>query len=259
MSAEALGVTGKAPRRLHRRGHAAAFLLACADCRHPDHVARAMRGLGFEANYFDARAAGGALPLCVEQLRSRDDVLHGLVEPLDAAPASVEAAILAQLDASKRFLPRHRKICLMHHQDCAAFKAFAGGLEYPARPSPLRSAKALELSIHAEALIAAKARLAERVHAGDVLLGVLDAAGACGLLDEATREWTVVVPAAVYDSNALFTPADDDVKAAPQALRPPAAPGLPPQVPAPFPPSPPLAPASSPRLGAGLCMEVACL
>ena len=88
---------------------------------------------------------------------------------------------------------------------------------YPAATSASQHAKNLELDIHADALMAAKARLSSRTKA-EFHLGVLDDAGAYGLLDAETGEWKVVVPAEIYDARALFTKVGDEVKASPKAL-----------------------------------------
>ena len=247
MSMQFLRATASAPKNRLKRWNSGACLLTCAVCQQGTRVARIMQALGFGTNYIDIRTAGATLPLFEKNS----------MEPFSS---ETEEKILEQLHVAQKLRPR-RSMYLVNHQDCRAFKVMmtreGGAIAYPMQPSTSQHMKDLELSIHAEALLAAKARLSQRVD-GEIHLGVLDDAGAYGLLDEKTGEWQVVVPAEFYDARALFTKAEDDLKGTPQ---------LPCELThlnlsktgALFPISPPLAPLSSPRIGTTFYLEVAAM
>jgi len=227
----------------------AVSVLGCIDCRSEKSIARIMHHLGHGENYIDIRSAGAAFSFYFQELKKRPEctcILHHapIVE-------TIAKGISANLDAA-RHLPVQPKLYIVDHQDCAAFKAFTTSkgtscLSYPICPTVSQTSKDLELRIHSEALVAAKEALRKRQGLMEIVLGVVDRAGAYGVYDEQEKSWSIKVLPETFDARALFAErgaTSNSTRHAPCRSMPPTKSfcvgG--------FPPTPPMAPAYSPRL-----------
>lgn len=183
----------------------AVSVLSCIDSRYSAHLARAMKVLGYDCSYFDVTAAGASFPLHYPQLAQN----CGCTAQHASAVQSIADGVVANLTMSASLTPQ-KKLFVLDHQDCGAFKAFLRGsccLNYPATPSASRPAKQAELAIHAASLVSAKAALASLNLFDVVVLGVLDRAGCCAFYDDSLGAWSVAVSAERHDPCALFSDA----------------------------------------------------
>lgn len=227
-------------------------MLSCIDSRCSAHLARAMKVLGYTCSYFDITAAGASFPLYYPQLVQN----CGCTSQHASVVQSMANGVIANLTMSASLTPQ-KKLFILDHQDCAAFKGFlqcACCLNYPATPSTSRQAKQAELAIHAASLVSAKVALVSLCLFDVVVFGILDRAGCCAFYDETLGVWSVAVSAERHDPCALFSDATS-----------PSSPCLtccahPPRVQctnrAAFPATPPLKAASPPKLHLGGCREI---
>lgn len=180
-------------------------MLSCIDSRYSAHLARAMKVLGYTCSYFDVTAAGASFPLSYPQLVQN----CGCTAQHASVVQSIAGGVVANLTVSASLTPQKR-LFILDHQNCEAFKAFLRGsccLNYPATPSASRPAKQAELAIHAASLVSAKAALASLDLFDVVVLGILDQAGCCALYDDILGTWSVAVSAERHDPCALFSDA----------------------------------------------------
>jgi hypothetical protein len=173
---------------------------------------------------------------------------------------SLGKGVSANLDAATSLSPQST-LYIIDHQDCETFKTFTTGngtscLSHPLQPTASKNSKDRELQIHAEALVAAKEALSKRTGLTEIIVGVVDQAGAYGIYDEKKNAWSVRVPAELFDERALFA---KHGKTSNSMRRAPCRPPLPSKTfcVGGFPPTPPMAPACSPRLATKLFSEMA--
>jgi carbonic anhydrase len=182
-------------------------VLACIDYRYTKFLDRVMRRLGHASNYFDVRCAGASFPLYFQDHQRRPEC-SCLDEHAQTIDVLAKGAIANLRTAAN--LVSHSMLYIIDHQDCGAFKAFMdrGGREclaYPPQPSASQASKEHELSIHRDALMAAKVILSKESMWADIVVGVVDRAGAYGIYDETSDAWYISVPAIAFDAKALFS------------------------------------------------------
>ena len=223
-------------------------MLSCIDIKYTAHLARAMKVLGYNYSYFDVTAAGASFPLYYPQLQ----------QPQYASVMqSIANGVIANLTVSASLTPQ-KKLFILDHQNCAAFKAFTRcsscDLNYPEAPSASRQAKQAELAIHAASLVSAKAALVSLKLFDVVVLGILDKAGCCAFYDETSQTWSVAVSAEIHDPCALFS---DVVSPSSPSMtccaHPPRIPCTKPHA---YPATPPLKAACPPKLHLGSCRAI---
>jgi hypothetical protein len=221
-------------------------------------ISRIMHHLGHGDNYSDVRSAGASFSFYVQELKTRTTcacLLHH-AQTLDL----IEKGILANLDAATG-VSQKPTMYIIDHQDCEFFKSFTASKGNKCRPYPLQSStsqasKDRELCIHAEALVAAKASLSKREGlTEEVIVGVVDKAGAYGMYDERKNSWSVSVPAETFDERALFSRRGTTPIHADHAPRPPQ-PSSTTFCPKGFPPTPPMAPMCVPRVASEISAEI---
>ena len=183
-----------------------AVVLACMDGKYSRFVSRVMRHLGHGDKYLDIRSAGASFSFYFQEIQKRPGCacLSHHVSTFD----SVEKGISANLDAAIRVTPKPT-MYIIDHQDCETFKSFTTSngkncLFYPSQSTTSRAAKDRELRIHAEALVTARATLSKREGLEEIVVGVVDRAGAYGIYDESKNSWSVRVPEETFDERALF-------------------------------------------------------
>lgn len=250
MSSPTLQIPSSIPpgRQVRNEPHAA-VVLACMEGKYSRFISRVMHHLGHGDRYLDVRSAGASFSFYFQELKTRPTcacLLHH-AQTLD----SIEKGILANLDAATSFSEKPT-LYIIDHQDCEIFKSFTASkgkncLSYPLQTSASQASKDRELRIHAEALIAAKTSLSKRKGMTEVIVGVVDQAGAYGIYDEIKNSWSVRVLAETFDERALFARRGTTSNCTSHVPCPP----LPTSTTAcakGFPPTPPMAPACAPRL-----------
>ena len=201
-------------------------VLSCIDFRFTTYLARSMEVLGHRYMYYDIATAGASFPLFYPQLATGNYLPTPPFGPpcacMQAAPTpaildTLTQSILTNLSITKTLNPEQKKLYIVDHQNCGAFKYFSGAgdcegkgcLDYPELPSEDVQSKTLELLIHQNSLTVARDYLVE---AGfdTIVLGMLDLSGAFAILEDG--KWKVVVQPERIDPTALFSyPAPENV------------------------------------------------
>lgn len=163
------------------------FSIACIDYRYDALVADFYAAINEKPNYYLGTAAGAALPLGINGYSYK----YGgcVTEEGKNTNQILENGLLTNFEISQT-LSNIKKIDLMDHQDCGAFKVFLPCSGYPEN---LGEKKRMEKNIHKKVLLEARSALFQRYpELVSITMRLIDVNGSVGELNPQTGEWSVI-------------------------------------------------------------------